>query len=488
MPYFLIIIGFILLVFLIMFFRTLQLSGNNPQSSSADLIAVDTKKSAEHLAEAIRFKTISKLSMDETDFEPFNNYHRWLEKTYPKLHATLKKEVVNQHSLLYYWKGTDSTLKPVLFASHLDVVPVDEVTLPAWHADQFKGEIKQGFIWGRGTLDMKNHTIGLFEAVEILVASNFQPKRDIYFALGQDEEISGKNGAKNIAALLKKKGIQLAAVVDEGGMISHGLVPGVETPVALIGVGEKEYVTVNLIAKGIPGHSSNPPRQTAIGILARAIALLDDSPFKAQPELAIETLKKIAYLFPFSTRFVLANTWLLKSVLVKQLGKRVQTNALIRTTHAATVIKGGIKDNILPAEAHAKINFRLLPGDSQESVLQHIRKVVDDPRVEVEIDMADAWGPSKVSTMDTPAYKTLELVISQVFGEVPVAPYLLMFATDARHYQDVSEQLYHFSPLTIETDDLGRMHGIDERISTDALAGMVKFYARLLKVWGEAEF
>jgi len=488
MPYFLIIIGFILLVFLIMFFRTLQLSGNNPQSSSADLIAVDTKKSAEHLAEAIRFKTISKLSMDETDFEPFNNYHRWLEKTYPKLHATLKKEVVNQHSLLYYWKGTDSTLKPVLFASHLDVVPVDEVTLPAWHADPFKGEIKQGFIWGRGTLDMKNHTIGLFEAVEILVASNFQPKRDIYFALGQDEEISGKNGAKNIAALLKKKGIQLAAVVDEGGMISHGLVPGVETPVALIGVGEKEYVTVNLIAKGIPGHSSNPPRQTAIGILARAIALLDDSPFKAQPELAIETLKKIAYLFPFSTRFVLANTWLLKSVLVKQLGKRVQTNALIRTTHAATVIKGGIKDNILPAEAHAKINFRLLPGDSQESVLQHIRKVVDDPRVEVEIDMADAWGPSKVSTMDTPAYKTLELVISQVFGEIPVAPYLLMFATDARHYQDVSEQLYHFSPLTIETDDLGRMHGIDERISTDALAGMVKFYARLLKVWGEAEF
>jgi carboxypeptidase PM20D1 len=488
MPYFLIIIGFILLVFLIMFFRTLQLSGNNPQSSSADLIAVDTKKSAEHLAEAIRFKTISKLSMDETDFEPFNNYHRWLEKTYPKLHATLKKEVVNQHSLLYYWKGTDSTLKPVLFASHLDVVPVDEVTLPAWHADPFKGEIKQGFIWGRGTLDMKNHTIGLFEAVEILVASNFQPKRDIYFALGQDEEISGKNGAKNIAALLKKKGIQLAAVVDEGGMISHGLVPGVETPVALIGVGEKEYVTVNLIAKGIPGHSSTPPRQTAIGILARAIALLDDSPFKAQPELAIETLKKIAYLFPFSTRFVLANTWLLKSVLVKQLGKRVQTNALIRTTHAATVIKGGIKDNILPAEAHAKINFRLLPGDSQESVLQHIRKVVDDPRVEVEIDMADAWGPSKVSTMDTPAYKTLELVISQVFGEIPVAPYLLMFATDARHYQDVSEQLYHFSPLTIETDDLGRMHGIDERISTDALAGMVKFYARLLKVWGEAEF
>lgn len=488
MPYFLIIIGLTLLVFLVMLFRTLQVSGNSPQSSSTDLIAVETKRTAEHLAEAIQFKTISKLKMEDVDTLPFKNYHKWIEKTYPKLHATLKKEVVNQHSLLYYWKGTNSALKPVLFASHLDVVPVDEVTLPAWHADPFKGEIKQGFIWGRGTLDMKNHTVGMFEAVEALVASNFQPKRDIYFAFGQDEEVSGKDGAKSIAALLKKKGIQLAAVLDEGGMISHGLVPGVETPVALIGVGEKEYVTVNLTVKGTPGHSSTPPRQTTIGILARAIALLDDNPFEARPELAIATLKRIAYLFPFSTRFVLANTWLLKPVLVKQLEKKAQTNALIRTTHAATVIKGGIKDNILPAEACAKINFRLLPGDSQETVLQHIRKIVNDPRVETAIDVTDAWGPSKISTMDTPAYKTLELVIRQVFGEVPVAPYLLMFGTDARHYQDVSEQLYHFSPLEMETEDMSRMHGIDERISVDALAGMVKFYARLLKVWGEAEF
>ncbi|MHB8807974.1 MAG: M20/M25/M40 family metallo-hydrolase, partial [Anaerolineaceae bacterium] len=184
MPYFLIIIGLTLLVFLVMLFRTLQVSGNSPQSSSTDLIAVETKKTAEHLAEAIQFKTISTLKMEDVDTLPFKNYHKWLEKTYPKLHATLKKEVVNQHSLLYYWKGTNSALKPVLFASHLDVVPVDEVTLPAWHADPFKGEIKQGFIWGRGTLDMKNHTVGMFEAVEALVASNFQPKRDIYFAFG----------------------------------------------------------------------------------------------------------------------------------------------------------------------------------------------------------------------------------------------------------------------------------------------------------------
>ncbi|HAF61374.1 MAG TPA: hypothetical protein DCK95_03500 [Anaerolineaceae bacterium] len=484
----LIVLGIFILLILIMVLRALQLSEPAYQSAAVDLIKVDSTKVAAHLAEAIRIKTISKESMLDSDFHAFPEYHQWLEKTYPLIHKNLDKETINQYSLLYRWKGSDRKLKPVLFASHLDVVPVDEATLPAWHADPFKGEIKQGFVWGRGTIDMKNHTIGLFEAVEVLLAEGFQPKRDIYFGFGHDEEISGKNGAKSIAAHLKKKGIRLAAVLDEGGMISRGLVPGVEAPVGLIGVGEKEYVTVNLTAKGVPGHSSNPPRQTAIGILARAIALMDDNPFPARPDLAIETLKRVAFLFPFSTRLVLANTWLLKPLLIKELEKAVQTNALIRTTHAATVIQGGIKDNILPAEAKAKINFRLLPGDSQETVLQHIHKVVDDPRVEVEIDMADAWGPSRVSQLDTPAYNTLALVIRQVFGDMPVAPYLLMFATDARHYQDVSDQLYHFSPVALGSEDISRMHGIDERISVNAMADMVGFYARLMRVWGEAEF
>ena len=488
MAYLLIILGIILLVLLFMLLRAFQISGNNTQSSSADLIKVDSRIVSEHLSGAIQFETISKVSMKEADGDPFKKYHHWLEKTYPKLHNTLRKEIVNDYSLLYYWKGSDPQLKPVLFASHLDVVPVDKATLPAWHADPFKGEIKQGFVWGRGALDMKDHTIGIFEAVEALLESGYRPKRDIYLASGQDEEIAGREGAMKIAALLKQRGIKLAAVLDEGGMISKGLIPGIESPVGLIGIGEKEYATINLSVKGAPGHSSNPPRQTAIGVLARAIALLDDNPVEAHPELAIETLKSVASLFPFSIRFALANTWLLKPLLVKQLEKNVRTNALIRTTHAATVIAGGVKDNVLPAEAHAKINFRILPGDSKESVLEHIKKVVEDPRVSAEVDPIDSGGSGKVSSTDAPAYKTLELVVRQVFGEMPVAPYLLISAADARHYKDVSEQFYYFSPLIMEPDDVSRIHGIDERISVEALAGMVKFYARLMKVWGEAEF
>jgi len=489
MAYLFIILGGVLLLLLFMLLRTLRISDlSYPQSASAEMVEVAEKNVSKHLSEAIQFKTISRIVMGEADITPFKNYHQWLEKTFPRTHAHLTKEVVNQLSLLYYWKGNNRQLPPVLFASHLDVVPVDEATLSTWHVQPFAGEIKDGFVWGRGALDMKNHTVALLEAAETLIASGFQPKRDIYFAFGHDEEISGKDGAKSIANLLTQRGIRLAAVLDEGGMISQGLLMGIEDPVALVGIGEKEYLTVNLSAKGIPGHSSNPPWQTAIGIVARAIALLDDNPYPAKLDFALPMLQQLAALFSFPMRFVIANAGLFKPVLIKQLEQKTQTNALIRSTHAATMIQGGIKDNILPAEAHAKINFRLLPGDSREDVLEHIASIVNDPRVKVEVDRVDAWGPCKVSNIAMPAYNTLELVIRQVFGDIPVAPYLLAFATDARHYQQISEQIYHFSPLVMKPEDASRMHGIDERISEKALVGMVKFYARLLKVWGEAEF
>lgn len=488
MMIFLILLGLLLLLFLVMLLRTLQISSPEYQQTSVNLVEVDVDMVAHNLSQAIQIKTISKEKMQASDYAPFGVYHQWLEKTYPLIHKSLEEEVVNEHSLLYRWKGTDPSLKPVFFASHQDVVPVDASTLQEWHADPFKGEVKEGFVWGRGAMDMKNHTICMLAAAEHLIKTGFRPRRDIYFGLGHDEEISGRNGARFIAETLKKKGISFVALLDEGGMIGENLIPGVRGPIGLIGIGEKEYLTVNLKTKGTPGHSSNPPRQTAIGILGRAIALLDDNPLPSDPSLAIEMLKRIAFLFPFSTRFVLANTWLLKPLLVRELEKTPQTNALVRTTHAATIIKGGIKDNILPSEASAKINFRLLPGDSQDSVVEHIKKTVRDPRLSIQIDLADAWGPSKVSQTDTLSYATLESIIRQIFGDIPITPYVLNFATDARHYQDLSEQIYHFSPLIVGKEDVNRMHGVDERISLDALEGMVQFYVRIMQVWGEAEF
>lgn len=448
----------------------------------------DKKQLAQFLSEAVKIKTISKAEMKAEDYKAFLQFHQWLQKTFPNIHNHLTHEIINRYSLLYKWQGSNPDLKPVLISAHMDVVPVEESTLKQWHADPFAGEIQEGFVWGRGSLDMKHHIVTSFSAVEKLIHKDYTPKRTIYFAIGHDEEISGKDGARQIAAHFKNKGIRLAALLDEGGMISRGLLPDVSQDIAVIGIGEKEYATVNLSAEGNPGHSSNPPRQTAIGIIARALALLDDNPMKPRLDFILPTLRKIAYLFQFPFQMVIANHAIFREIIIKNLEQQPQTNALMRTTHAATVIRGGIKDNVLPAEASAKVNFRILPGDGTERVLLHIRKTINDPRVNAEIDDADAWGPCKVSNIDTAAYRTLALVIRQIFGNQPVAPLLLMFATDARHYQDVCDQLYHFTPLCVQTQDLARLHGIDERISIEGLEKMAQFFSRLITVWGDAEF
>ena len=484
-----IIIAVFVLVILYMFFRMLHLRNVFEPAEPIELIKVDGNDVARHLSEAIRIKTISKKLMDGKDKEKFITFRDWLGKTYPKTHTVLHREIINEFSLLFLWKGSNAYLKPILFSSHMDVVPVESVTLEEWQARPFGGEIKEGFVWGRGALDMKHQVVAIFESVERLLETGYKPRRSIYIAIGHDEEISGKNGAHQIAAYLKHKGVHLVAVLDEGGMVSQEVTSGIKKQkVALIGFGEKEYLTINIFARGKTGHSSNPPRQTAIGIIARALALLDDNRMSARLNVILPTLKALISIFPLQLQFAIANSWLFEPMILKYLERQTKTNALIRTTHASTVIRGGIKDNVLPAEASAKVNFRLLPGDTQEMVLKHIHKVIKDPRVNISIDEDSIWGPSKVSDIHTPAYKTLELIIRQVFGNIPIAPSLLLFATDARHYQEICEHLYHFSPLEFAAGDLERLHGVNERVSVDALGKMVKFFARLMQVWGDAEF
>ena len=472
-----------------MLLKTFALSKESEPVALVKGPAIDQERVSQHLSQLIQFKSISTEGVEGGDKQPFLDIHAWIEKTYPQIGANLEKTTINSYSLLFKWPGTDAKLAPVLFNAHLDVVPVDENTLLSWKVEPFSGVIKEGYVWGRGAIDMKGQAAGLLESIEGLLREGFAPKRTIYLALGHDEEIMGYAGSVKIVEHLKARGIKLAAILDEGGFISAGLLPGSSAPFALVGVTEKGYLTLKLSAAGSPGHSSQPPRQTAIGIVSRAIALLDDHPFHATIDFFLPSLKKIAHLLPFGLQFVIANNWLFKRVLVNQLSKSAQMNAMLRTTHAATMINGGIKDNILPSLATAKINLRLLPGDTIESAIAYINKVVDDPRVEVKVDEENGgWEASKVSAIDTPAYLSLELVARQMFNNVTVAPLVFPAATDSRHYQPICDNIFKFSPITLAGDELSGMHGINERISQKSLVGLVAFYMRIMRVWGEAEF
>ena len=485
---------FVFLLVLVIFFtafllfNTLRISRPPLPVEAIPLPRVDGERAAQRLAEAVRIPTISKQVMSEQDLQPFQELHQWLERTYPRVYGALDKKVINGNSLLLRWKGENSKLQPTLFFAHMDVVPVDEARIQDWHHKPFGGEIADGNIWGRGAMDMKGQLIAILEAVDALLAEGCNPQRALFLAFGHDEEIIGFKGAKAIVEYLKNEGVSLAALLDEGGSIMVDTIPGVHVPVALVGVAEKGYLTVNISAEAAGGHSSTPPRQSAVGIVARALALIDDAMLPARLDFMIQSFSPIAFLLPFSNQLALANHWLFKLLLVRLMEKKPSTNALIRTTKASTMISGGIKDNVLPSKVEAKVNCRLLPGETVQSMLAFFNRVIHDPRVKVEIDDGLGWEASAISPTDTPAYRTLELVIRQVFNGIPVTPTIMLGGTDSRHFQPICRNIYKFAPYVVDPDMLKGMHGIDEHLSKSSLEKMVAFFIRLVRVWGEAEF
>jgi len=482
-------IAFLIFLSAWMLFRTLKLQRVPDEVEPAPKAPIDSNQVSRHLSQVIQIKTISKMEMSEEDRKPFLELHAWITRTFPLINEKLSRTIINEYSLLYTWAGSDSHLKPALLNAHMDVVPVDEATRKEWKAEPFGGDIREGYIWGRGPLDMKGVMVSLLESVEALLKEGYQPQRTIYLAFGHDEENMGFKGSLKIVEHLKARGVQLAAALDEGGIMSLAPLTGTTAPIAFIGNAEKGFLTMKLSAEGKPGHSSLPPRQTAISIISRAIALMDDSPMKSRLKYCLSTLKSIGYMLPFGLQFVLANDWLLKGLMTRKLARQPETAALLHTTHAATVIEGGIKDNVLPSSAAAKVNLRLMQGDTIEDAFAHFRKVVNDPRVKMEVDpQTGGWEASAISSTETPAYRTLELVIRQTFNNVPTAPFTFLAATDSRHYQPICANIFKFSPYFITPEEQKGVHGINERISQETLAGMAAFYYRLMRVWGDAGF
>jgi carboxypeptidase PM20D1 len=478
----------ILFVAALMLFRALVYGRVPALVEPAEISPVEGPLVAEHLAAVIRIPTISTedpAARDADGPSAFDELHETLARMYPRLHGALRHETINRYSALYTWPGRRGDIEPVLLCAHIDVVPVEASSLPEWTHPPFEGAIADGFVWGRGALDMKGSAIALFESIEGLIRGGYTPERTLYLAIGHDEEIGGWNGASCIAQLLIERDEHLAAVFDEGGGIMTGVLAGVKPPVALVGVTEKGFASVELKVEGRPGHSSLPPRHTAIGVLSRAITRLESSPLPARTYLIRRMFEHLAPFLPGSLRLVLANNWLLGGLIRKRMEAAPATNALVRTTMAATIFNAGMKDNVLPAQARAVINCRLLPGDTVEGVLEHVRRSVNDEAVQANLTERPGWNPAPISETDGPVYDSLSRTIRQVFPECAVAPYLTTGATDSRHYLPMTPNIYRFIPVMMDNSLLNTMHGTNERISIEALARMVQFYTLLIKGWTE---
>jgi carboxypeptidase PM20D1 len=502
---YLLLVIFVLLV--IILFNTFTYHSRQVNVTLAQPVKIDTL-SIQHLSDAIKFKTISYDDPAKFDSIPIAGFINYLKNTYPLVDSVLKKTVVNKYNLLYKWQGKNKEQKPMLLMAHMDVVPVGEGADTTWKVNPFSGAITKEedgpgvdphsrgipqvvqsaasphnsdeFIWGRGTMDDKVSVIGIMEAVNILLKEGFVPERTIYLAFGHDEEIGGRNGAKKIAEYLESEKVVVEYVLDEGLLLTENVVPGISKPVALIGIAEKGYISAQLSVAVSGGHSSMPPKETPVGILSAAISKLEKSPFKAHFSPPVEQfLSYVGPEMPFGQKIAFANKWLFKKIIISKYEASASGNASVRTTTAPTIFNAGIKDNILPAEAKAIINFRILPGETTAFVLEHIKNTIADDRIKIE-KYGSSNEPSTVSSTEANGFKVIEKTIKQVFPNTITAPSLVIASTDSKHYAKIADNVYRFLPIRANSEDLSRIHGVNERISVTNYKECINFYYRLI--------
>ncbi len=411
----------------------------------------------------------------------FLELHSYLESAYPEAHQALQREIVGKYSLLYKWAGRDLQKPPVLLMHHLDVAPVVPSSKIEWKYPPFQGVLADGFVWGRGSLDTKVGVAALFEAVTLLLRQGYQPLQTFYFALGHDEEAGGFQGNAQIAQKLHQQEIQLAYVLDEGYPIITPDLPGFTVPIAPIGIAEKGVMHIELQVGGTEGHTAVPSSRNALNLLSESIWRLEQHPMPLHWDGPIQqTLDYLVPEMPFWHQWILANRSWFRPLILWQFSRFPETQALVRTTSVVTTLSGGNHAMQWPIGATATIQFRLHPEDTSKDVLDHVRHSIDNSRVQIRQHGKIQSEASKTSLTNSRAFQNLQTTIHQVFPQVVVAPALLVAATDSRHYAALTDNIFRFSPWFVASDDIQRIHGINERISIQAFATAVKFYYQFI--------
>ncbi|MFG1792019.1 M20/M25/M40 family metallo-hydrolase [Nocardia sp. NPDC049149] len=431
---------------------------------------------AERLAAALRCVTISSDVPDEVEDAAFTQLSAHLEQSFPLVHAALDLERFG-HSRLYRWRGAEPDRVAAILLAHQDVVPVDDPQ--RWTHPPFAGVVDDEFIWGRGAIDDKSRVLAILEAVEAALTAGIRPQHTIFLAFGHDEEVFGDTGAVRMAQHLRERGVRADLLLDEGGVITEGVVDGIEQPVATVMLGEKGYATVRLSVSEVGGHSSMPGKQTAVGRIARAVSRLQDHPMPLRmTPVTADMLSRVRAALPTARRGLLGLAGLAAPLITRMMAAQPQTEALVRTTTAPTVIRGGVKANVLPQHAEALVNFRILPGDSIATVLEHCRKVVRDKGVRIETEGMCSEPTAHPRT--GPMFDMIADIARAVVPGIAVTTGIVPGATDSRHYHDLAATRCNFAPIVVGERDIASIHGTDERLSRVNYARLIEFNRRLI--------
>ncbi len=489
-----IILGAIIIWLAVIMIRAAMLKPDQDKAGplpNLEPIRVDSREVAERLAGMIRCKTVAPESAgiageEEPGYADFIKLRSMIKEFYPLTHEQLDHEVVNDHSLLYRWPGRNSD-KPMLLMAHYDVVPADD---RQWSKPPFDGVIEDGVLWGRGSIDTKVTFCAILEAAEALLATGFKPVQDIYFAFGHDEETMG-TGAPEIVEVLKVRGIRPEMVLDEGGAIVQNLFPGVKEPIAVVGMAEKGVTDIEFVLEGPGGHSSAPGRVNPMGVMSKIILRVDKNQFRAHLPLEVrEMFSVLGRHMPFVFRIIFANLWCFKPLLLALLpliGREL--NALCRTTCVFTMAEASSASNVIPERVRAVANLRLAAIDPTESALKHLTDQAmaaskkaregSDP-LKLSVSVVKGHNASPSSSTASEAYRKLSGIVESVFRGTVVTPYIMLGASDSRHFCAISDNVLRFSPIQLSKEELRSIHGIDEKIAVEKVGKVVEFYTTLI--------
>ena len=474
-------LGYILLALVALFFAVILIRAAmfRPKAQpvvEAEKVEFDEQAAVDALAALIRCKTVSYHDHSLEDDAEFEKLISLLPGLYPKVFEVCSFQQLPDRALLLRWPGKNNG-NPSVMMSHYDVVPVDEAK---WDEPPFAAVIKDGCMWGRGTLDTKGTFNAVMSAANHLIAQGFQPENDMYFAFSGGEEVNGK-GADNIVQYFVDQGIEPALVVDEGGAVVENVFPGVKGQCGLIGIAEKGMMNVQYTVQSNGGHASAPKPNTPIPVLARAVSKLESHPFKmkmnAPAALMFDTLGRNS---TFLYKILFANMWCFSWV-IDLLGKKSggDINALVRTTVAFTQAKGSDARNVIPTEASIVSNMRLNPEDNVAAAKEYLVKTVGDSMVDVTV--LESFEPSRISVINCPAWDKVSAAVAETWTGCIVSPYLMVQCSDSRHYGRISNHVYRFSAMDLTTEERRTVHGNNERIRLETISKSVEFYIRLMQ-------